>query len=160
MIGGDKFEGNAFSSLASGDGFTLMFGVKFQYEISGAAKANHEAAISKRHKTDIDRIDQQRQIETQIVAAVHQIDGARARVNLSEKAIAIAEASMRAINTSYIAGKSTTFEVMQKETQLIEARLKRGKAVSDYHVAVASLQYLSGLILEQYGVNARPKQEK
>jgi outer membrane protein len=160
LIGGDKFEGNAFSSLASGDGFMVMFGMKFQYEISGAAKANHEAAVAKRHKTDIDRIDQQRQIETQIVAAVHQVDGARARVSLSDKAIAIAEASMRAINTSYIAGKSTTFEVMQKETQLIEARLKRGKAVSDYHVAVAQLQYLSGLILEQYGVNARPKQEK
>ena len=160
LIGGDKFAGNAFSSLTAAAGFTGIVGLKFQYEISGAAKANHEAAISKRHKTDIDRIDQQRQIETQIVAAVHQVEGARARVALSEHAITIAEASLRAINTSYIAGKTTTFEVMQRETQLIEARLKRGKAVSDYHIAVAQLQYLSGLILEQYGVNARPKLEK
>ena len=36
------------------------------------------------------------------------------------------------------------------------ALLSRGRAVADYHIAVAQLQFLSGTILEQYRVNVRP----
>ena len=55
-----------------------------------------------------------------------------------------------------MAGRSTNFQVMQRQAQLIDARLRRGRAVADYHVAVAQLQFLSGVLLEQYRVNVRP----
>ena len=41
---------------------------------------------------------------------------------------------------------------MQRQTQLIEARLRRGGAVTDYRVAVAALQFLSGTLLDTYKI--------
>jgi len=55
-----------------------------------------------------------------------------------------------------MAGRSDNFRVMERQTQLIDARLRRGRAVADYHVAVAQLQQLAGFLLEQYRVDVRP----
>ena len=49
---------------------------------------------------------------------------------------------------------------MQRQTELIDARLRRGRAVADYHIAVAQLQWLSGTLLEQYRINVRPRAER
>ena len=64
------------------------------------------------------------------------------------------------IRLSFVSGKATNYNVMQRQTELIEARLRRGRAVADYHIAVAQLQFLGGTLLEQYRVNVRPRGER
>jgi hypothetical protein len=50
--------------------------------------------------------------------------------------------------------------VLGRQKDLVEAELKRGRAIADYHLAVADLQYLTGVILEQYRVNVHPKRSR
>ena len=97
------------------------------------------------------------QIDAEVVSAVKVLISGRTRVALTDKAIAIAEDNVKAERANFLAQRSTNFQVMQRQTQLIEARLRRGRAVADYRIAVAQLQYLSGTLLDAYRIHVRPR---
>jgi len=151
---------DAFGGIGSRDAYEMTLGVSMSWELSGAAKHNKDAAVAKRRRLDIDRADAERQIETQTALAVKQVAAARARVALADKAIAVADENVRAERANFLVARTTNFNVMQRQTEYIEARLRRGRAVADFHIAVAQLQYLSGLLLEQYRVDVRPRGER
>lgn len=157
LIGvGDATTG-ALGGLGGGEAYQVSVGVSMSWEISSAARHGADAAAAKRRRVDIDQADMARQIETEIVLAVKSVATARTRVGLAERAIAVAENNVRAERVSFLVGRTTNFAVMQRQGELIEARLRRGRAVADYHVAVAHVQYLDGALLDAHGVEARPR---
>lgn len=160
LLGTGDTSNGAFQGVTAADGFQVMAGLTIQFEVSGAAKSAHDAAIARKSKIEVDRLDVQRTIDTEVVAAVHAVTSARARVGLADKAIAVAEDNVKAEHAQFQAQRSDNFRVMQRQSELIDARLRRGRAVADYHVAVAQLQALSGMILDQYRVNVRPQERK
>jgi outer membrane protein TolC len=91
---------------------------------------------------------------------VQLVKTARVRVGLQEKAAAVAEENVKAERAQFQAQRSTNFDVMRRQSELAESNLRRGRAVADYHIAVAQLQYLSGTLLDDYGVNVRPVAEQ
>jgi len=139
----------------SGVGYQVTAGLTMSFELSGSAKAAHAAAVARRRRLDIDRVDLERQIDAEVVSSVKTLKSGRTRVALSDKAIAIAEDNVKAERANFLAGRTNNFQVMQRQTQLIEARMRRGRAVADYRVAVAQLQYLSGTLLDAYRVRVR-----
>lgn len=151
--------GDSFSGLGGdsnrGFGYTVVAGVTMSFELSGAARANHAAALAKRHRLDIDRVDLERNIDAQIVAAVKTLMSGRTRVGLADKAIQIAEDNVKVARANFLAQRSDNFQVMQRQSQLIDARLRRGQAVHDYRVAVAQLQFLAGTLLDTYRIHVR-----
>jgi outer membrane protein TolC len=153
--------GNAESTAGAigniGESYEVSVGLSVSFELSGAARKSRDAARAKQRRIEIDRADLERQIDVQVVTAVHAVTSARTRVGLAEKAIVVAEENVRAERASFMVNRTTNFQVMQRQTELVEARLRRGRAVSDYHKAVAQLQFLSGVILDQYRVNVRPR---
>ena len=155
IIGDGDGVSGALGALA--DSYEVMVGLQLSFEISGAAGKSRDAAIAKRKRLDVDREDAARQIDTAVVNAVHLVTSARTRVSLAEKAINVAEENVRAERANFMVSRTTNFSVMQRQTELVEARLRFGQAVSDYHKAVAQLQFLSGIILDQYRVNVRPR---
>jgi outer membrane protein TolC len=157
LLGGGETTSQSIGAIGSVEGYEVMAGLSVQFELSGAAKANHEAALARRRRLNVDRADTERQIDAAVVTAVKMVTSAKARVALADRAISVAEDNAKAEKLSFASGKSTNFNVMDRQTQLVDAQLRRGKAVADYHVAVAQLQFLSGTILEQYRVNVRPK---
>lgn len=157
VLGVGPSSDDSIRALQSADGYEITAGLAVSFELSGSAKAAHTAATARRRRLDIDRADLERQIDTEVVNAVHTVTASRTRVSLAEKAIDVADDNLKAERLSFQAGKSTNFNVMQRQTQLIDARLRRGRAIADYHVAVAQLQYMSGTLLEQYRVNTRSK---
>jgi outer membrane protein TolC len=157
LIGIGDSMSDAFSGIGNRDAYQVSVGLTMSWELSGAAKHNRDAAISKKRRLDIDHADAERQIETQTALAVKQVAAARVRVQLAEKAIAVAEENVRTERANFLVARTTNYNVMQRQTELIEARLRRGRAVADYHIAVAQLQYLSGMLLEQYRIEARPR---
>lgn len=154
LMGNGESTGESVNGV--GDSFQVTVGVSMSFELSGAARHNRDAAEAKKHRLDVDRADLERQIDVQVVTAVKQVTAGRTRVALADKAIQVAEDNVRAERANFMVGRSTNFQVMQQQTQLIEARLAEGRAIADYHEAVAQLQYLSGIILEQYRVNVLP----
>jgi outer membrane protein TolC len=149
--------GAAFSSAGSGDGYEVMAGLQVTFDLSGAAKSNYQASLAKRRRLDVDREDTERQLDAEIVSAVKAVTFSRTRVMLADKSIEAADDNAKTEKFAFQAGRTTNYSVMQRQSELIDARLRRGRAVADYHIAVAQLQFLSGTILEQYNVNVRPK---
>ena len=147
----------ALSNLGAFSGYQVMAGVKVEFELSGAARGAHEAAQARRARTEVERVDRARTLDAEVVASVKEVTAARARVALQDKAIFVAEENVKVERQSFLAARSDNFRVMERQTQLIDARLRRGRAVTDYHVAVAKLQQLSGVLLEQYRVDVRPR---
>ena len=156
LVGIGDTAGNSISGITSADGYQVQIGLSVSFELSGAAKKARDAAEAKRRRLDIDEADAARQIETQTVLAVKQVAAARKRVDMSKKAEHVADENVRAEKAQFIAGRTTNAQVMQRQGELINARLAIGRAQADYHIAVAQLQYLSGMLLDQYGVDVKP----
>jgi outer membrane protein len=145
--------GSVFST-----GYQVSASLNFSWEVGSAAKRGRDAAESKRRRVNIDRADTLRQIESQTALAVQQVHAARQRVDLETEAMQVAELNAHDEKMNFVAGKADNFKVLQRQTELTEARLKYGRAVVDYHIAVAQLQYLSGYLLPQYGIDVRTHQ--
>jgi outer membrane protein len=160
ILGNGDSAGEAIGSVGGADGYEVTLGLALQFEVSGATARSHDAAIAKRKKLDYDREDAQRQIDVAVVNAAHMVSSARTRVGLAEKAIVVAEDNVRAERANFMVNRTTNFSVMQRQTEPIEARLRRGQAVADYHKAVAQLQFLSGMLLDQYRINVKPRGER
>jgi len=157
LIGGDKSAGNAFQSLGQADGFSVMAGLTVQFDVGSAAKSGHEAAIARRHKVDVERMDSEHKIITSVQNAVHAVQSAQKRYQMAERAVQIAEEQVKAEYANFVASKTSSHAVLGRQKDLIEAELKRGRAIADYHGAVAELQFLTGVILDQYRINIHPK---
>jgi outer membrane protein TolC len=157
LLGTGDNTGESIGALTGIEGFEVSASLQIQFDLGGAAKANYETALAKRRRTDVDREDLERQIDAEVISAVKQVTFARTRVALADKAISTADSNWKSEQLNFQASKTTNFSVMQRQSELIDAQLKRGRAVADYHISVSMLQYLSGTILEQYRVNVRPK---
>jgi outer membrane protein TolC len=134
-----------------------MAGRTVQFDVGSAAKSNHEAAIARRHKVDVERMDSEHKIITSVQNAVHAVQSAQKRYQMAERAVQIAEEQVKAEYANFVASKTSSHAVLGRQKDLIEAELKRGRAIADYHSAVAELQFLTGVILDQYRINIHPK---
>lgn len=160
LLGQGQTSDLAFAGAQDGNGYQVMASLTFQWELSGAAKDAHKAALARRQTVEVERLDVQRQIDTEVVAAVQAVKTARTRVGLAERAAAVAEENVKSERAQFQAQRSTNFDVMRRQNELAEANLRRGKAIVDYHTAVAQLQWLSGTLLDDYRVNVRPVAEQ
>jgi outer membrane protein TolC len=156
LVGIGETSGDSVGGLGKGDGYQLSLGLSVQWEVSGAARKGRDAAQAKKKRLGIDLEDASRQIETNTVLAVKQVSAARRRVELSRKAEAVSDTNVRSEKELFIAGRTTNYNVMQRQASLITARLNLARAIADYHLAVIQLQYLSGTLLDQYGVDVKP----
>jgi len=157
-VGTGESLADSFSSVGSLDGYQITGSLNMSFELSGAAKRGRDAAEAKRRRINVDRADTLRQIESQTTLAYKQVQTAKTRVELGKKAMEISEENVRATRLQFIAGKEDNFKVLARQKDLTEARLKYGRAIADYHIAVAQLQYLSGFLLQQYGIDVRTHQ--
>ncbi len=149
--------GDSVAGIGNGDGYQVSVGLSVSWEVSGAARKGRDAAQQKKHRLAIDLEDASRQIETQTVLAVKQVSAARRRVELSKKAEAVSDTNVRSEKELFIAGRTTNYNVMQRQDSLITARLNLARAIADFHIAVINLQYESGILLDQYGIDVKPR---
>lgn len=152
----------ALAATGGGAGFQVTGNLTVQFEIGGAAKGQHDAALAKRQRVEVDQADVQRTIDAEVVHAVHAVKSAQARVALAERAITVSTENVKAERLKFqnaVPGVDN-FRVFQRQSELVEANLRRGKAVAEYHIAVAQLQFLGGMLLEQYRVAVRPLPKK
>lgn len=160
LMGTGLSSDQAFSNASGGAGYQVMASLTFQWELSGAAKDAYKAALARKQAVDIDRLEVQRQIDSDVAQAVQLVKNARSRVGFAERAITVAEENVKAERAQFQAQRSTNFDVMRRQSELAEANLERGRAIADYHKAVAQLQYLSGTLLGDFRVNVRPIPEQ
>ncbi|MCW5801080.1 MAG: TolC family protein [Deltaproteobacteria bacterium] len=163
IVGSGTNVGQAMDNAGGADGYQVSVGLTMSIDVgSGAARGASTAAQARRAKVEIDRLEQERLLDTDVARAVKAVTSARARVGLADKAIEVAEENIRAERANWAANTpgATNYSVVNRQNDLIQAKLRRGKAIMEYHVAVAELQALSGQLLEQYEVRVRARPDR
>lgn len=155
LLGDGATSGEAVGGLGSGGGYELSASLRFSFEIGDSHRGATRAATERRSKVVLDAQDLRRMIETEVVQAVHAVAAGEKRAELAEKAIDVAGDSVDAERAAFLAGRTSNFSVMERQDELIEAHLRRGRAIADHHQAVAKLEFLTGTLLDRYRVEVR-----
>ena len=119
-----------------------------QYDVRGRDKEQRTA----REKIRVNAFDVRAQYAQGVSQALAQIELAKRRVVLSQRAIDLANENIRIETDRFNLGKSTNFDVLNRLEELRQAELRKAQAMIDWHKAEAVVQALTGEILPAYGV--------
>jgi outer membrane protein len=136
-----------FDALSIGG--TLTFSQSLgRNEVRGRLRENREV----RRKLAINGLDLRAQIAQTMTRAVAQLEVARRRVTLSQRAIDLADQNIKIETDRFNLGKSTNFDVLNRLEDLRQAELRKTQALVDWHKAEIVVQALTGDILPAYGI--------
>jgi len=106
-----------------------------------------------REKLRVNTIDLRAQIAQTLTRAVAQIELAKRRVVLSQRAIELAMENIRIETDRFNLGKSTNFDVLNRLEEQRQAELRKAQALIDWHKAEAAVQALTGDLLPAFGIS-------
>ncbi len=152
-IGTADSAGKALSNLGSFKGYSITAGLELSYALgnNAAEGAAHQARENLR-RVSINREDLRRQIAVAVVRAVNSARTADQRMELSQQAIELSEKNIEAEQRRFELGRSTNFDVLQRQEELKQAQLRFSRATIDYIDALAQIDALTGDILTRYGI--------
>ena len=73
-------------------------------------------------------------------------------IALGDEAVGLAEQNITAEQNRFALGKSTNFDVLRRQEELEQARLRQSAAVVDYLASRTELDGLSGTLLARYHI--------
>jgi outer membrane protein TolC len=119
-----------------------------QNDVRGRAREQREL----RRKLTVNAVDLRAQIAQTMTRAVAQIELARRRVTLSQRAIELANENIKIETDRFNLGKATNFDVLNRLEELRQAELRKTQALIDWHKAEVVVQSLTGDVLPMYGI--------
>jgi outer membrane protein TolC len=120
-----------------------------QHEVKGRAR---ELRMT-RDKLAVNAFDVRAQIAQSMAHAVAQIELAKRRVVLSQRAIQLANANIRIETDRFTLGRSTNFDVLNRQEELRQAELRQAQAMIDWHKAETVVQALTTELLPAFGID-------
>lgn len=152
-IGQDEEFGAAWAHLARLKSLGIAGALTFQHsigqeDVKGRARELREG----RRVLQVNAFDVRAQIAEAMARAVAQLELAKRRIALSQRAIDLASENIQIETDRFNLGKSTNFDVLNRQEELRQAELRRSQAMIDWHKAEAVVQALTGDILPIYGV--------
>jgi outer membrane protein len=106
-----------------------------------------------KRKLAVNAADIRSQIAQTMSRAVAQLELARRRVTLSQRAIELANENIKIETDRFNLGKSTNFDVLNRLEELRQAELRRAQSLADWHKAEVVIQSLTGDLLPMYGIS-------
>jgi outer membrane protein len=152
-LGVDTTAGGALSSAVHHPGLSITAGLIGDHAIEHRTERGGQAAARAAVLTArIAERDAQARLAVRATRAVQRARAAIASVALGDQAIDLAEQNVVAEQKRFELGKSTNFDVLRRQDELEQARLRKASAVADYLAARAELDGLSGAILARYHI--------
>jgi outer membrane protein len=105
-----------------------------------------------REKLRVNAFDVRAQLAEGMAQSVAQIEMAKRRVILSERAIELAKQNIRIETDRFNLGRSTNFDVLNRLEEQRQAELRRAQALIDWHKAETVVQTLTGDLLPLFGI--------
>jgi outer membrane protein len=144
---------SALSSAVQHPGLSILAGLTGDHAIEhrterGAQAAARAALLA----TRVAERDAQARLAVRATRAVQRTRAAIASGALGDQAIDLAEQNVAVEQKRFELGKSTNFDVLRRQDELEQARLRKASAVADYLAARAELDGLSGAILTRYRI--------
>ena len=119
-----------------------------RHDVIGRAHELHE----QREKIKVNAFDIQEQVAQAMTRAVAELEVAKRRVVLAQRAIELAKQNIRIETDRFNLGTRTNFDVLTRQEELRQAELSEAQAEVDWHKAEISVQALTGDILPQFGI--------
>jgi outer membrane protein len=131
-------------------------GARLTYEHALGRRAQrgaHAAATGRLARATIGIADAELQVAAAVVEAVSVAETAARRIEISERAIDLAERNIEAEVARFELGRSTNFDVLERQDELKQSQLRYARAGVDYVSSLAQLEALTGDLLERYGIS-------
>lgn len=147
---GDSFK-DSFSSISENPEWSV--GLFFSYPLGNRAGRGELAAAELETRQALLRLKQiERETVLRLKAALQEIETDLKRLDAADVAVRLAEETLEAEEKKLEAGRSTTFNVLRIQEDLLLARLKRLDAVSDYNKALVGFYREKGTLIEELGI--------
>jgi len=147
---GDSFS-NSFNGLDANPEWSV--GLLFRYPLGNrAARGELQAELLKTKQAvlEVKRLEQE--IVLGLSAALRNLETGLGRVKAADEAVRLAEETLEAEEKKLEAGRSTTFNVLRIQEDLLAAKLKALDAVSGYNASLAVFYAQKGTLAEELGV--------
>jgi outer membrane protein TolC len=146
--------GDSWQNLAELKSISIAGSLTFsqslgQNEVRGRVREQREL----KRKLVVNGIDLRAQIAQTMTRAVAQLELARRRLVLSQRAIDLANENIKIETDRFNLGKSTNFDVLNRQEDLRQAELRKTQALIDWHKAEIVVHALTGDILPMYGIS-------
>jgi outer membrane protein len=137
---------------------TGIAGLAYEQSLGNrAAEGATRRARARREKVRVSAVDVRFQINEAMARAVALVRSAEQRVELGARAVKLAEQNIGVEQSRFNLGKSTNFDVLQRQDELKQAQLRQARAVVDFHKAQTVIQSLTGEVLDVYGISIDAK---
>lgn len=147
---GDSFR-DSFGSISSNPEWSV--GLFFSYPLGNRGARGELGAARLEARQALLRLKQiERETVLRLKAALQEIETDQKRLEAADVAVRLAEETLEAEGKKLEAGRSTTFNVLRIQEDLLLARLKRLDAVSDYNMALVGFYREKGTLIEELGI--------
>jgi len=144
--------GDALDQLSSGDAFFWSVALNFRYAIQNrSARAQKVIAELALEQGEVELDDLELQVLTEVRQASRAVRTATQQIEAAKVASRLAEKNLEAEQKRYENGLSTSFEVLQIQEDLTEARSREVSAIITYRKALTSYYRATGRLLEKVG---------
>lgn len=151
--GSDGNFGTALENMATFDNVQITATLTYQQSLGARdVRGRLRAAEGQLQKITVTAADVKQQLAQGISRAVGQLELAKRRVALAERTIELAQRNIDVELTRFGLGKSTNFDVLQRQDELKQARLRRVRALIDWRKAEGTVMALTGELLPFYGI--------
>lgn len=146
--------GDVVSQMVKLESFTASAGLTYRQTLKHrAARGARDRAQQSSQRVRIDLAEVEREIAVSVVRAVNLVRSARKRIEVGDLAITLAEQNLDIEKQLFEAGTVRSFDVLERQDELSQARLARERAVVDYLEAVATLESLTGDLLTRHEID-------
>jgi outer membrane protein TolC len=130
-----------------------MIGLGYEQQIGArAARGARDRAQALRRRVRVDLEEARREVTVSVAHAIDLLRAAQKQIEVSDRAIALAQRTLEIQKTRFLNGKATNFDVVLRLDQLQQASVGRALAVSDALAAEATVEALTGELLDRYHV--------
>ena len=151
--GSDTTAGKAAKSTFDHPGYSLDASLTYDRAVEQRAERGGQAvARAALLAAKAAERDARAKLAVRATRAVQRARAAITKIALGADAIDLAEQNVTAEQKRFELGKSTNFEVLRRQDDLEQARLRHAEAVTDLMTARAELDGLSGTILPRYNI--------
>ena len=153
VFGAGGTSAQALSSATEDPGYSVSASLTFDHAIQRRTERGGQAAArATLLAAKVAEREARARLAVRATRAAQRAQAALASIALGDEAISLAEQNVTAEHKRFELGKTTNFEVLRRQDELEQARLRHASAIADYLAARADLDGLSGGILARFGI--------
>ncbi len=148
----DSF-GDSLVGLGTVKGYFVGGGLSFQKRLGQrSSKGLRAEAVARVSQVRLRRRDLKAQLASAAATAVQTARIAQKRMALSQRVIGLSEQNIETEKRRFESGRSTNFDVLERQEELKQGQLRYARASLDYMRAATAIDALRGQLLSKYGI--------